>query len=118
LEVIDGENVQQNALHVGAYLKGRLGELQERQPLIGEVRGMGLMLGVELVRDRQTKEPATVETVEVVERCKERGLLLGKGGLYGNVLRIKPPMCLTKDDADFLADCLDEVLDLAGASVR
>jgi alanine-glyoxylate transaminase / (R)-3-amino-2-methylpropionate-pyruvate transaminase len=71
---------------------------------------MGLMLGVELVRDRKTKEPATTETADLLELCKERGLLLGKGGLYGNVLRIKPPMCLTTDDADFLVDCLDEVL--------
>ena len=71
---------------------------------------MGLMLGVELVRNRQTKEPATKETADVLELCKERGLLLGKGGLHGNTLRIKPPMCLTKDDADFLVDCLDEVM--------
>jgi alanine-glyoxylate transaminase / (R)-3-amino-2-methylpropionate-pyruvate transaminase len=111
LEVIDADNIQQNALRVGGHLKERLREVQERQPLIGEVRGMGLMLGVELVRDRATKEPATTETADVVELCKERGLLLGKGGLYGNVLRVKPPMCLTKDDADFLADCLDEVLE-------
>jgi alanine-glyoxylate transaminase / (R)-3-amino-2-methylpropionate-pyruvate transaminase len=115
LEVIDSENVQQNALRVGTHLKERLREVQERQPLIGEVRGMGLMLGVELVRDRETKEPATTEALVVVERCKERGLLIGKGGLYGNVLRIKPPMCLTKDDADFLADCLDEVLEVVTA---
>ena len=73
------------------------------------------MLGVELVRDRETKEPAKTEAAEVLNGARERGLLLGKGGLYGNTLRIKPPMCLTKDDADFLADCLDEVLDsLAG----
>ncbi len=110
LEVIDSEGIQQNALTVGNHLKERLLELQEHQPLIGEVRGMGLMLGVELVRDRQTKEPATTETAEVLERCKERGLLIGKGGLFGNTLRIKPPMCLTKDDADFLVDCLDEVM--------
>ena len=110
LEVIDSEGIQQNALAVGGHLKDRLLELQERQPLIGEVRGMGLMLGVELVRDRQTKEPATAETADLVELCKERGLLIGKGGLAGNTLRIKPPMCLTRDDADFLVDCLDEVL--------
>ena len=97
---------------VGTHLKDRLLELQERQPLIGEVRGMGLMLGVELVRDRQSKEPATTETAELLELCKERGLLIGKGGLAGNTLRIKPPMCLTRDDADFLVDCLDEVLTL------
>jgi alanine-glyoxylate transaminase/(R)-3-amino-2-methylpropionate-pyruvate transaminase len=116
LEVIEADNIQQNARAVGAHLKGRLLEVQERQPLVGEVRGLGLMLGVELVRDRQTKEPAAREATEVVELCKERGLLLGKGGLYGNVLRVKPPMCLTRDDADFLADCLDEALGLVPAT--
>jgi alanine-glyoxylate transaminase/(R)-3-amino-2-methylpropionate-pyruvate transaminase len=110
LEVIDREHIQDNARVVGEHLKKRLVDLQERQPLIGDVRGLGLMLGVELVRDRQTKEPASTETVELLERCKERGLLIGKGGLYGNVLRIKPPMCLSQDDADFLVDCLDEVM--------
>jgi alanine-glyoxylate transaminase/(R)-3-amino-2-methylpropionate-pyruvate transaminase len=115
LEVIDSEGIQGNALKVGGHLKNRLLELQERQPLIGEVRGMGLMLGVELVRDRVTKEPASTETAEVLELCKVRGLLIGKGGIYGNVLRIKPPMCLTVDDADFLVDCLDEVLGVIGS---
>jgi alanine-glyoxylate transaminase/(R)-3-amino-2-methylpropionate-pyruvate transaminase len=70
------------------------------------------MLGVELVLDRSTKEPATRETADVLELCKERGLLVGKGGLFGNTLRIKPPMCLTVDDADFLVACLDEALGL------
>jgi alanine-glyoxylate transaminase/(R)-3-amino-2-methylpropionate-pyruvate transaminase len=65
---------------------------------------------VELVRARTTKEPASTEAVEVLELAKERGLLIGKGGLHGNTLRIKPPMCITKADADFLVDCLDEVL--------
>jgi alanine-glyoxylate transaminase/(R)-3-amino-2-methylpropionate-pyruvate transaminase len=111
LEVIDREHVQENARVVGAHLKGRLLELQQRQALIGDVRGLGLMLGVELVRDRTSKEPASTETLDVLERCRERGLLLGKGGLFGNVLRIKPPMCLTKDDADFLVDCLSETLE-------
>lgn len=112
LEVIDAEGIQENARVVGTHLKGRLLELQERHRLIGEVRGLGLMLGVELVRDRVSKEPATVETADLLELCKERGLLIGKGGLAGNVLRIKPPMCLSRDDADFLVDCLDEVLGL------
>jgi alanine-glyoxylate transaminase/(R)-3-amino-2-methylpropionate-pyruvate transaminase len=113
LEVIDRENIQENARIVGQHLKDRLCELQERQPLIGEVRGLGLMLGVELVLDRVSKEPATALTAEVHEQCRQRGLLIGKGGLYGNVLRIKPPMCLTKDDADFLVDCLSETIALA-----
>ncbi len=114
LEVIDRDNIQQNAKTVGEHLKGRLLELQERQPLIGEVRGMGLMLGVELVRDRKTKEPANTEAADVLEKAKERGLILGKGGLFGNTIRLKPPMCLTKDDADFIVDCLDEVLNDLG----
>jgi alanine-glyoxylate transaminase/(R)-3-amino-2-methylpropionate-pyruvate transaminase len=112
LDVIDSENIQQNAHTIGTHLKNRLLELQKKHPLIGEVRGMGLMLGVELVTDRVTKEPAKPQAADVLELCKERNLLLGKGGLFGNVLRIKPPMCLTKDDADYIVDCLDEVLAL------
>jgi len=112
LEVIDAEKTQQNAKTVGSYLKERLQELQDRHEMIGEVRGLGLMLGVELVRDRGTKEPAGPDAARVLELCKERGLIIGKGGLFGNTLRIKPPMCITKADAEFLVDCLDEVLAL------
>jgi alanine-glyoxylate transaminase/(R)-3-amino-2-methylpropionate-pyruvate transaminase len=115
LEVIDRDNIQQNAREVGGHLKERLAELQDRHQLIGEVRGLGLMLGVELVRDRQSKEPASTEAADVLEKAKERGLILGKGGLFGNTLRIKPPMCITKDDADFIVDCLDEVLSTMGS---
>lgn len=110
LEVIDSEHIQANALRVGTHLKNRLIDLQQRHPLIGDVRGMGLMLGVELVKDRVSKEPAKTQTAALVELARERGLLLGKGGLDGNVLRIKPPMCLSMDDADFLVDCLEEIL--------
>jgi alanine-glyoxylate transaminase/(R)-3-amino-2-methylpropionate-pyruvate transaminase len=110
MEVIDAEGIQQNALKVGGYLKGRLLELQEKQPLIGEVRGLGLMLGIELVTDRKTRQPASAHVAEIMEKTKERGLLIGKGGLWGQTIRIKPPMCVTKDDADFIVDCLDEVM--------
>jgi alanine-glyoxylate transaminase / (R)-3-amino-2-methylpropionate-pyruvate transaminase len=115
LEIVDAEGIQANAKKIGGHLKNRLLELQERHSVIGEVRGLGLMLGVELVRDRESKEPASAETAKVLELCKERGLILGKGGLFGNTLRIKPPMCLTKNDADFLVDCLDEVLEMVEA---
>jgi alanine-glyoxylate transaminase / (R)-3-amino-2-methylpropionate-pyruvate transaminase len=118
LEIIDRDSIQQNALKVGGHLKERLAGLAERRRLIGEVRGMGLMLGVELVEDRQTKAPATAAAAQVLELAKERGLLLGKGGLFGNTLRIKPPMCITKDDADFLVDCLDEVLGIVEQTPR
>lgn len=111
LEIIDEENIQQRAKEIGGYLRGLLCGLMEKHELIGDVRGLGLMLGVELVRDRISKEPATTETAQVVEKAKEMGLLLGKGGLYGNVIRIKPPMCITRDDCDFLATCLDRCLE-------
>ncbi len=114
LEVVDSENVQKNALEVGGYLKERLIDLQRSHPLVGDVRGRGLMLGVELVRDRDTKKPATEEATAVHEGTKDRGLLIGRGGVYGTVLRIKPPMCITKQDVDFLADCLDDTLTSVG----
>jgi alanine-glyoxylate transaminase/(R)-3-amino-2-methylpropionate-pyruvate transaminase len=110
LDVIEQEDIQQNAREVGAHLKTGLIDLQDRHALIGDVRGLGLMLGVELVCDRTTKAPARNEAADVLELAKERGLLIGKGGLWGNILRIKPPMCVTKDDADFVIECLDEVL--------
>ncbi len=114
LEIIDDENLQKNALQVGGHLKERLVDLQRYHSLIGDVRGRGLMLGVELVRDRDTKEPATKEAADVLEGTKDRGLLIGRGGVHGNVLRIKPPMCITKTDVDFLADCLDQTLSSIG----
>lgn len=112
LEVIDAEGIQENAFQVGSHLKQSLFALQEKHAMIGEVRGMGLMLGVELVQDRQSKSPARNEAAKVMEEMKKRQVLIGKGGLFGNTLRIKPPMCITKDDADYLVAMLDEVLTL------
>ena len=107
LEVIDGEGLQANALAVGNHLLAGLRALQAKHAVIGEVRGRGLMIGVELVKDRVTKEPAKAECAQVFESARELGLLIGKGGLHGNVLRIKPPMCITRADADFLLAVLD-----------
>ena len=110
LEVIEREGLQANSLQVGAHLRAGLEKLQQKHALIGDVRGLGLMLGVELVTDRNTKTPAKEQCLQVLEKAREAGLLIGKGGLFGNVLRIKPPMCLTLADADFMLDVLDHAL--------
>jgi alanine-glyoxylate transaminase/(R)-3-amino-2-methylpropionate-pyruvate transaminase len=116
LEVIDEDGLQENARKIGGRLLRGLRWLQEHHSIVGEVRGMGLMLGLELVTDRSTRAPATTQTLDVLEAAREMGLLLGKGGLDGNVLRIKPPMCITADDADFALDVLDRVLARVGRS--
>jgi alanine-glyoxylate transaminase / (R)-3-amino-2-methylpropionate-pyruvate transaminase len=110
LDVIEDEGLQENARAVGARLKAGLQELMRRCRLIGDVRGLGLLLGVELVRGRASKEPATAETLEVMEELRDVGLLVGKGGLDGNVIRIKPPLCITMEDADFALEALEYVL--------
>lgn len=114
LEVIDAERLQDNAKVVGGRFRAGLQELATRHRFIGDIRGMGLMLGVELVRDRDTKEPAKEETAELLEQLRERSVLVGKGGLFGNVLRLKPPLCLTAADVDFALDALDQSLDKIG----
>jgi alanine-glyoxylate transaminase/(R)-3-amino-2-methylpropionate-pyruvate transaminase len=107
LEVIDKENIQDHAGKVGKRLKDGLNKLKEKHSIIGDVRGKGLMLGVELVKDRKTKAPAKEETAQILENARDLGLLIGKGGFYGNTLRIKPPMCLTEADVDFMLEVLD-----------
>ena len=113
LDVIEEEGLQENARIIGDRLLRGFRALQAQHRLVGDVRGMGLMLGIELVKDRETKAPATTETLDVLEMCREQGILLGKGGLSGNVLRIKPPMCITAADADFALDVLDRALSWA-----
>nr|GMC97669.1 alanine--glyoxylate aminotransferase 2 homolog 3, mitochondrial-like [Ipomoea batatas] len=110
LRVVEREGLQENAHTVGSYLKHRLIALKDKHQIIGDVRGRGLMLGVELVTDREEKTPARVEIVHVMEQMKDLGVLIGKGGLYGNVFRITPPLCFSKDDADFLVDVMDYVM--------
>ncbi|MFL5639536.1 MAG: aspartate aminotransferase family protein [Gemmatimonadaceae bacterium] len=115
LDVIDEDGLQENSRVLGKRLKDGLRILAATHPLIGDVRGMGLMIGVELVRDRSTKEPAKAETLAVLEAAREMGVLVGKGGLDGNVLRIKPPMCITAEDVDFTLDVIDRALTAAPA---
>ena len=107
LEVIEKEKLQANALATGNYIMAGLEKLRRRHKIIGDVRGRGLMLGIELVKDRLTKKPAKSECAQVLETCKDLGLLLGKGGLHGSVIRIAPPMCLNEADADFMLEVFD-----------
>jgi alanine-glyoxylate transaminase/(R)-3-amino-2-methylpropionate-pyruvate transaminase len=110
LEVIERENLQANSLRLGGFIMAGLEKLKAKHNLIGDVRGRGLLLGLELVKDRATKEPAKAECAQVVETCRDLGLLLGKGGLWGQTIRLAPPMCLSHDDAQFLLDVLDAAL--------
>jgi alanine-glyoxylate transaminase/(R)-3-amino-2-methylpropionate-pyruvate transaminase len=114
LDVIEQDGLQENSRVVGGRFKAGLQQLQRSHRLVGDVRGMGLMLGVELVRDRGRKTPAKDQTLDVLEAAREMGVLLGKGGLDGNVLRIKPPMCITAADVDYALDVLDQALSRAG----
>ncbi len=108
LQVIEEEGIQANALERGHQLSAGLRKLQEKHSVIGDVRGLGLMIGVELVKDRTTKEPAKEACLAVFEKCRELGVIIGKGGFHGNVLRVKPPMCITAADVDCLLDALDQ----------
>ena len=114
IEFIEEENLRANTAEVGAYMRGKLLELQEKHSLIGDVRGMGLLLAIELVEDRKTKVPAARQTVALMEACRNNRVLLGKGGLYGNVLRMSPPMNISKTDVDCFVRALD--ISLAGVS--
>jgi alanine-glyoxylate transaminase/(R)-3-amino-2-methylpropionate-pyruvate transaminase len=110
LDIIDEDGLQENCRVLGARLKGGLQKLQASHALIGDVRGKGLMLGLELVSDRASKAPAKQQTLEIMEALREMSVLVGKGGLDGNVLRIKPPMCITAADVDYALDAMDAAL--------
>ena len=107
IDIIQESNYLEKATKLGQHLKQRLVGLQEDHKIIGDVRGRGMMLGVELVRDRTTKEPAVQEMLQVMEFCREKGLLIGKGGLDGNVIRLQPPLELTESQIDSACEILD-----------
>ena len=110
MDVIEREDLVANAQRVGRYLRTGLSKLATRHALIGDVRGTGLFIGVELVTDRQTKAPATAETARVVNALRERGVLLSTTGEHANTLKIRPPLVFCEADADLLVDALDGVL--------
>lgn len=110
LDIIEEEGLQENARVVGGHLKARLEELGERHPLVGTVHGSGLYLGLEFVRDRATLEPATEETVAICDRLLELGVVMQPTGDHQNVLKIKPPLCVSRESVDYFVDMLDRVL--------
>ena len=108
IDVIEEDDLRTNAANVGSYFRQKLETLQEKYALIGDVRGMGLMQALELVEDRKTKQPAANATNSLMEEARKRGLLVGKGGFYGNVIRLSPPLNITKTDVDEAVRILDE----------
>jgi 4-aminobutyrate aminotransferase-like enzyme len=112
INVIEKNDLRTNARVVGDYFRSRLEELKEKYPVIGDVRGMGLMQGIELVKDRKTKEPAPEAVLKVFEETKRQGVLIGKGGLYGNVIRTGLMLNSTNETVDELVKALDAGLSL------
>ena len=110
LDVLHDEGLQAHAREVGDHLLAGLGALGDQHAVVGDVRGSGLFLGVELVRDRETLEPAGQEATFVAERMRERGVLVGTDGPFHNVVKIRPPMPFTRADADLLVEALDQAL--------
>lgn len=110
LQAIKDEKLQENARDIGAYLTVGLKHLQQKHPIIGEVRGVGLFLGFELVKDRETLEPAAEQAAYLADRMRTKGILMSTDGPYYNVLKIKPPICFNQEDADYFLRELEDVL--------
>ena len=110
LDVIEQEGLQENARVVGAHLKSRLTALGKDHPIVGTVHGSGLYLGLEFIRDHDTLEPAPEETAAICDRLLELGIIMQPTGDHLNVLKIKPPLCVTKESVDYFVDGLDRVL--------
>jgi 4-aminobutyrate aminotransferase len=107
IDFIEEENLKANAADTGAYLRAKLEELQKKYSIIGDVRGMGLMQGLELVEDPASKNPAPQHALKLMEGARENRILIGRGGLYGNVIRISPPLNIQKSDVDEFIKRLD-----------
>lgn len=111
LDIIEEEKLRDNAVLVGNGLLADLNRLKEKHSIIGDVRGVGMFIGIDLVKDRETREPATAEAQHIITRLKQELILFSADGPYRNVLKFKPPMVLTVEDADRLVKTLDRILD-------
>ncbi len=110
IDFIKEKRLLDNCADVGGYLRGRLLELQDKYPVVGEVRGMGLLQAIELVEDRASRRPATQFTLRLMEAARDNRILIGRGGLYGNVIRMSPPMNISRSDVDAFIEALDRSL--------
>jgi 4-aminobutyrate aminotransferase-like enzyme len=108
MDIIDEENLVQNAKTMGKILVDGLKDMMKDFPIMGDVRGRGLLLGIELVKDHKTKAYASEEAARFMDLCKDRGLLIGKGGLFGNVVRVAPPLSITKDEIHSMLKIMGE----------
>ena len=115
IDFIEEQNLAHNCAETGAYLRAKLEELKDKHEIIGDVRGMGLLQAIELVEDRESKTPATAQTAMAMEAARDNRLLIGKGGMFGNVLRVSPPMNIGKSDVDQFIELLDKSLATVGA---
>jgi 4-aminobutyrate aminotransferase/(S)-3-amino-2-methylpropionate transaminase len=115
LEIFEREKLERNALRIGALMKSRLGRIQEQYPWVGDVRGRGLVMGVELVKDKKTKEPAPDLTRKLIDVAAQNGLLIGSVGVFGNVIRVAPPLVITEDEAAESMDLFEKSLGMLQA---
>ena len=114
LAIMDDEQLVDNASRIGPVMLDRLREVQDRSPFVGDVRGRGLVMGIEIVTDKATKEPGREITLQLLDRAADRGLLIGAVGMFGNVVRVAPPLCITEAQAhesvDRLAAALGDIV--------
>ena len=110
LDVMERESLQKNAREVGDYSSAAIGAIAQRHPIIGDVRSAGLFAGIELVTSRASREPATQTAKAVHGEMAKRGVLVGRTGLHGNVIKLRPPLVFSKANVDQLIDTLDQVL--------
>ena len=116
VEIFEKEKLEANALRIGTLMKSRLEEIKEKCPYVGDVRGRGLVMGVELVKDKQTKEPAPDLTRKLIDAAAQNGLLIGSVGVFGNVIRVAPPLVITEDEAMESLSLFEKSLGMLGTA--
>jgi 4-aminobutyrate aminotransferase / (S)-3-amino-2-methylpropionate transaminase / 5-aminovalerate transaminase len=110
LDIMEEENLPENARRIGEIIKVRLDEISENSKYIGDVRGRGLVMGIEFVEDKKTKEPSPKKTLEFINRCSQKGLLVGRVGMFGNVIRVAPPLVINEEEADEALNIIEAVM--------